>query len=800
MFATCLTTGLFLGHDLAFAEVQAAANPAASGYAVEDLIVTARKREENVLEVPVAITSLSGLRLEAAGITSLEGLMSQVPGLVYVERQDRNSATPGIRGIRSTEIANNRQKVTTFYDGMPILGNQAISSFTDVERVEVYRGPQSAVFGRAVFAGAVNYLSGGVDYQQYTGTGAAQVTSLEGRSASMLVSGPLVEDKLAFLISGNIDRWGGPGITSSDGYALGDTSGHYVSAKLGFKPIEALEFTFRYIHSETEDGPSTLHFLDVNSPQRVLLTGANPLTNSKTVFGKVDFSIPDGYVFRRNFCFPGSTVQTGAVSNVVVANCTKDPGQSTLRNRYMGEINYSFQSGASALVKGFVSREFDQRKDDGDQSDLVPYANGARLVNPVAAPQDPTLIKERYAEVQYLTASGHRLRATLGASYYHYDFSTTIFSNRNANLIQQLFNEVTTNTGIYGSLFYDVTKKLTASLEARYQRDDITSTSQLTNKSFNSVTKKALPRFALNYKFTPDVNFYGQIAKGNNPSGINIDVLTPNKQAIASALGVKAQFDSLLTFDEESLWNYEVGVKGLFFNRRLRADLALFDMEWNNYVQPFNFAIGTAGSVPGFTLAAEYNSRVFRNSGKVQSRGVEMSGDFRITRQLSLQGAFAYTHARFKNNCSPNVVVYGLPVAQSVPITCVNVAGNSPALLPAYSGSIGASYETPIGGDWVWVNRIDINYIGRQFIDDSNLNWIGARTVMNLRTTFRHKAFQIEGAVTNVGNNKTPGTAQAVADQRVFFNNFALTGNSGNNINAPVARPREWVARVSYRF
>ena len=337
-------------------------------------------------------------------------------------------------------------------------------------------------------------------------------------------------------------------------------------------------------------------------------------------------------------------------------------------------------------------------------------------------------------------------------------------------------------------------------MEARYQEDKITSSSALTKQSFSTKTTTLLPRLALDYKVTPDVNLYAQVAKGNNPSGINIDVLTPNKQAIATALGNKTQLDAFLRFQEESLWNYELGIKGLFFHRRLRADFAVFDMEWKNYVQPYNFALGTAGSVPGFPTASDYNSRVFRNSGAVQSKGVELSGELRVTDAFRVEGAFAYTHARFKTNCSPNLVQYGLPVFTTTPVPCVNVAGHSPALLPAYAASLGATLDEPIGGGWRWVNRVDLAYTDKQFLDDGNLNWIGSRTVVNLRTSFRRKGLQLDAAVTNVGNDKTPGTAQAVNDQRVQAANLALTGQSGVNISAPIPRPREFSVRASYRF
>ena len=182
------------------APLYAADGPSAS--ALEEVVVIARKREERLVDVPIAITSVSADALEKAGITDLGSLAATVPGFQYTQARERNSSLPGIRGVKSTEISPNRQKVSTFYDGMPVLGQQAVSQLVDVGRVEVYRGPQSAQFGRAVFGGAINYLSTPTNMHDLSGK--VELTrGTDGlQNASVLLTGPVFSDKLGVLVSG----------------------------------------------------------------------------------------------------------------------------------------------------------------------------------------------------------------------------------------------------------------------------------------------------------------------------------------------------------------------------------------------------------------------------------------------------------------------------------------------------------------------------------------------------------------------------------------------------------------------
>ena len=125
---------------------------------IDEITVSGRKRGELLQDVPVSISAFTQDDLVEQGITNLQKLYEATPGLTFdTAHGDRNSSQPAVRGVQSTRVLSTLQKVTTFVDGIPMAGQVASLTFTGIDQVEVYSGPQSAAFGRATFAGAINY-------------------------------------------------------------------------------------------------------------------------------------------------------------------------------------------------------------------------------------------------------------------------------------------------------------------------------------------------------------------------------------------------------------------------------------------------------------------------------------------------------------------------------------------------------------------------------------------------------------------------------------------------------------------
>ena len=145
-----------------FTNTQSQDAEGAQAQLIEEITVTARKREENILDVPLAITALTSDDIEARGIGEFKDIIAFTPGFHFAEhsvgRADRSNRILVIRGMHISQENDHQQAATVFVDGAPMHGS-VIAGLEDAERIEVVRGPQSAYFGRATLSGAVNFVT-----------------------------------------------------------------------------------------------------------------------------------------------------------------------------------------------------------------------------------------------------------------------------------------------------------------------------------------------------------------------------------------------------------------------------------------------------------------------------------------------------------------------------------------------------------------------------------------------------------------------------------------------------------------
>lgn len=123
---------------------------------IEEILVTARRREESLQDVPVAITVMTTDFVQEANILDTFDLYAETPGVDYEETRERLGGRTTIRGVNPGSQNPLNQNASIFVDGAPIFSTTSSMQYIDLERVEVLRGPQSAAFGRSTFAGAIN--------------------------------------------------------------------------------------------------------------------------------------------------------------------------------------------------------------------------------------------------------------------------------------------------------------------------------------------------------------------------------------------------------------------------------------------------------------------------------------------------------------------------------------------------------------------------------------------------------------------------------------------------------------------
>jgi iron complex outermembrane recepter protein len=791
-----LKRGLSATMSLALVPVLGVPLPAIAQQSIEEIIVTARKREESLQEVPVAISVFTGQGLEEAGIQTARDLYANTPGLNYDTGFDQNAATPAIRGVVSNEIATYRQKVTTFLDGMPILGQQGSVPFSAIQQVEVLRGPQSAAFGRSTFGGAINYTTRdpGEDFVADLSLDVGQDGLF---NAGAVVSGQLIEGTLGGLLSVESNKRDGENdwVTAEEGVSLGGEESSNVLAKLLYTPTDKLAVEFRYKDLDVDNEQTPRVFLNLDDVNRVI----HPDAAATVTTCGTGVPIPS--------CAYVGTVN--AIDEVYdynyAATGIDEPFVRNERERYELDITYDLDNGASIQTLGFTSEEYYERATD---SNLTNDAAGFE--------RDPTNIEETYWEARYTSAGDEALRYSFGASVYDYEFLTLIYrssANYDAGTPNQRFSETATNSGVFGNITYDLNDQMTISLEGRYQVDDVSGTAPQDDDTLyvlSQETKAFLPRLSLTYTPEDTTTYYVQVAKGNNPAGVNVGAVDPNVVAAAAAFPDQfpADAEDIAFFEEEEVLSVEVGMKGRVSNRLTYAVNA-YMLGWENYTQPFNLnfepddfvdldddGVGDAGSIyEGMDFGP---GRSFLGAGDVTGKGLEFEGNYFATDNLSVNFAASYIDITYDDGaCSTSPLNYGVEAdtTTAIGLPCVDIGGNEIGTQPKFAGSFGLNYTQPLDNGMEWFARWNTRFSSSQYVSEMNLAKLNAYSVSDLRVGLNTDIWRAELYATNIFDDDTPQGPQVFFDGRIagpppFAQNISYTARRGTALGL----------RLSYSF
>jgi iron complex outermembrane receptor protein len=255
---------------LAQAQAQKTAAPApesaaaASGTGLTEVVVTARKQTETLVKVPVSVSALSANDLQARGIAGYLQLQQFTPGFKFinqsVNKNERGYISYMMRGMNPGTPVSYQQDVSIFIDGAPVAGG-AVTGLQDVAQVEVIKGPQSAYFGRASFAGAVNFITRTPSFApaakldgSYGSFGIYDVTgSAEGGIFRDILAGRIV--MRTYHSDGQYEN------PEVKGQRLGAQDTRSISGELLFKPVDRLSVRVYGKYWTDNDGPAATGIL-----------------------------------------------------------------------------------------------------------------------------------------------------------------------------------------------------------------------------------------------------------------------------------------------------------------------------------------------------------------------------------------------------------------------------------------------------------------------------------------------------------------------------------------------------------
>ena len=629
---------------------------------LEEIVVTARRREENLQEVPVAVAVVDAAAIEARNIQSIDDVARFVPGLSFSKAFGRATERPVVRGLGNV-LAGVQFGVESgaayFVDGVYYPGDIQGLNLNDLDRVEVVKGPQSALYGRNSYSGAINFVTKSPG-DELGGDVKASFAEDGEHDLRVTVSGPLVPDVLGGSLSMRSYEFDGQWDNQVTGDTIGDESTKSLSGVLEWTPSDRLAIKFRAQYQEDDDGTRPLFLQDAT--QNNCLPGersigrffASRSTNKNQYYcgdieaGEIALNdkAPVNTVTRPDVPSRTETVTTFRGTTTRTQNYAPTDGtpfDGVERDVALASmlLNYDIGGGFGLSFSAAYREEELKTGSDSDHSAVnhktfeIPDPNNRNIAAEDAALANTAstfAISELDDESDYSmelrmdSPQDEALRWTVGSFYYkqEVDNETIKFSGPN-----ELDSEETVeNMAFFGSIAYDFTDQLTATAEIRRMEenktvDEFDSDGKVTFKGdddWNSTN----PRITVDYQHSDNLLLYGSYAEGAKPGGFN---------------GALGQARNAPTYEQEESETWELGVKSTLMDGRLLANISVFMTDVTD-VQ-LTTAVQSLGSL----------SSIATNQGAGEVFGIEAELTYRAMDNLIFGFNYAFADTEFTEGC-----------------------------------------------------------------------------------------------------------------------------------------------------
>ncbi len=627
----------FAVHGSAFAQDGTSAG---SGGYLDEIMVTATKKEQSLQDVPVAVSAVSGQTLDERGFAEVENLNALVPS-ISINPLGNSSQTPiGIRGIQSSAVNPGFEPaVGVVVDGVTrSRSGQVLGDFLDIERIEVLRGPQGTLFGKNTSAGVVHLITKRPEFE-FGADLSASYGSFDLFRGKGAITGPIT-DNLAFRLAGIHTRRDGtldllapgPSGAVAEENLVNDRNRYSIRGQLLFEPTDTFS---------------------------VLVIGD---------FSKID---EVGVVSVPSFTGPGNTALLTAIGAFVPSNTTlrRATQLNTLPSEEISdwgvtaELNWDIGPGTVTSISSYreyISRRF---------RDLDSAAFTLLADNPEANGYDTIVQEVRYAgtwrDLDWLVGGYFFQEDLLFESFVGLGADANIAFGispavlpldgfgiqENASTESRAFAFFTHNTfniterlAFTGGVRYSNTKKKGGAIfngapvgtivnDPRCAALGAVLTVLCDNQSFNvdshdesEVTGTA----ALSFDITDSVSMYASYSRGYKTGGINLD-----RESVSLSSGTLQDNSE---FDGEFVNAYELGFKSSLFGGRTRLNLTGFFSDYSGF------------QISSFTGAGF----IVLNADRLTSKGVEFESSSFLTEGVTFDFNWTYLDAAFADNLNPN--------------------------------------------------------------------------------------------------------------------------------------------------
>lgn len=755
----------------AFAQQETAAD---DGQGLDVIVVTAQRREENLQDVPISVSTISDDKLTAigAGGQDVRALSARVPSLVVESSFGRTFPRFYIRGLGNTDFDfNASQPVSLVYDDV-VLENPILKGFPifDLERVEVLRGPQGTLFGRNTPAGIVKFDS--VKPKDYlSGFGRVSYGRFNAVNAEAALNVPLGEgiSARASAMYQRQDGWvdnvnpGNPQTNAFEGY---DEFAARLQLLMNFTEETELLLTGQY---RNLDGTARVFRANIFTRGQEGLN-ADFRRDQVAVDGRNEQKVKT-YNFSGRFSHDFGPVSLVSVTSFWTGDATS-----------VGDVDGGF--GANFLPPALYG--------PGD----IPFT---------AETRDSVPALSQFTQEIRLESNGNG-PLSYQAGIFYFDERLRIVSENYSTLGDPLnapggINILVSQRqdseafGLFGSLTYALSDQLSVTGGIRYNKDErdyfVARTQDTQFPTFlqnplgnvsRSVSDDNITWDAsISYKATEDINLYARVAKGYRAPSIQGRILFP--PATATPLE-----DGVTVGQSETILSYEAGVKTTFLDGRGRFNV-------NGFFYDLDNAQLTA-------VGGGVNANRLINADSVRGYGMEMDAELKPVPELLLTASLSYNKTEIRDAglttaacgatrvdtfpnvslCTPldPIVTPAAPFASAI----VNIDGNSLPQSPRWIANATARYGIPVGDGEIyaftdWSYRSKINFFLYESIEFQDKRQLEG----GLRVGYQTDSFDIAGFVRNITNDES-----------------AVGAIDFNNLTGFVNEPRIWGVEAGFKF
>lgn len=588
----------------------------ASFQEIDEIVVTASRREESLQNVGMSVTAVDPEEFTSVGLVKLSDVIAYTPGVSFLN----NTGTPdgtkiSIRGVGNSDVgglSSSSATVGVYMDSTSttsnspwaLAGNFSFDGLLgDVERIEFLRGPQGTLYGSSSLGGAIKYITRKPSLKGFRGHISADASSTKEGGISQLYNGrfsmPIIENRLGLTIAGFLDDSRGFVDRVDTGGILlqedADRSERYgISGDLYYQHSDRVDFRARVLEQKLDYTGTSSLALDplTGSPQHGGFESADGPTTSynKSTFYTAALSVQfngatltatSSYVDRQRF------VQSDVTNPLVVA--AFDPGGALFPFAVAAGRTFTGSTTALSTIDDIGSKKFTQEVQlSSESSDTVEWIAGLYY-----ADEDTFNSSD-----QELQPDGFVVRGLTVPSFYK-------------------------EIAAFGNLTYYIIPEFDLTVGARLSRNEMTLKEERVS-IFPTVPPFTTPiedtvdtwSFTARYRPNEDFSLYTRIASGYRPAFANSNRSEP-------------PFVAPQKVESDSMWSYEVGAKGSLAEGLLSYDLALWALKWDNYQTFINFS-------PTFSPRANV-------SGGVSGKGFEASFAIHPFDGFSILTNLAYT-------------------------------------------------------------------------------------------------------------------------------------------------------------